>query len=81
VREPLLDGATLAVAVLHLEAGQSHRPEPGEAAYQVLEGDAAFRSGGASETARKGSVLVGEPEVIENLGGGLLVILETRAHS
>ena len=79
VREALVQGEGLTTYVLHLEAGQRRACDAGEATYQVLEGDAVFRGENGAETARKGSVLVGRPTEIENLGGGLLVILETRA--
>lgn len=79
VRTPLLAGQGVETFLLCFEGGQSLAPEPGEASYQVLEGDAVFASPDASEKARKGQVLVGSPERIENLGGGLLVVLETRA--
>lgn len=77
-REPLVQGETVAALVLHFEAGQALEPPPGEASYQVLEGEAAFRDGERVERASKGQVLIGAPASIENPGGGLLVILETR---
>lgn len=77
-REPLVQGEAVAALVLHFEAGQSLEPPPGEASYQVLEGEAVFRDGRRLERARKGQVLIGAPTSIENPGGGLLVILETR---
>jgi hypothetical protein len=79
VREAMLEGSRVSVHGLYFEGGQSLSTEPGEASYQVLEGDAAFTGPHGTERARKGNILVGEVQLIENLGGGLLVILETRA--
>ena len=79
VREPMLEGGRVSLHSLYFEGGQSFTPQPGEASYQILEGDAAFTGPEGTERARKGHVLVGEVDLIENLGGGLLVILETRA--
>lgn len=78
VRELILDGAGLIVHGLYFEGGQSLMPESGEATYQVLEGDAEFTDAKGSERARKGQIVVGNITRIENLGGGLLVMLETR---
>lgn len=78
LRDPLVQGETIAAFLLHFEAGQSLEPPAGEASYQVLEGDATFRAGETVERVRKGQVLIGAPASIENPGGGLLVILETR---
>lgn len=79
VREAMLEGSRLSVHSLYFEGGQSLSPESGEASYQILEGDAAFTGPAGTERARKGNLVVGEVSLIENLGGGLLVILETRA--
>ena len=78
VRKPILEGGNISVHGLYFEGGQSLMPEAGEATYQVLEGDAEFTDAKGSERARKGQVVVGSITRIENLGGGLLVILETR---
>ena len=78
VREPMLEGSGISLHSLYFEGGQSLTPEPSEASYQILEGDAAFTGPQGTERARKGQILLGEVGLIENLGGGLLVILETR---
>lgn len=78
VRKAVLEGNSIAVYGLYFEGGQSLMPESGEATYQVLEGDAEFTDAKGSERARKGQVVVGNITRIENLGGGLLVMLETR---
>jgi hypothetical protein len=75
----MLEGARISLYSLYFEGGQSFTPEPGEASYEILEGDAAFTGPEGTERTRKGNVLLGEVSLIENLGGGLLVILETRA--
>jgi hypothetical protein len=79
VREVMLEGSSMAVHGLYFEGGQQLTLPPGEASYQILEGDAAFTGPHGTERARKGNIVVGEVNLIENLGGGLLVILETRA--
>lgn len=78
VQEPMLEGSHLSLRTLYFEGGQSLTPQPGEASYQILEGDAVFSGPQGTERARKGHVVLGEVGLIENLGGGLLVILETR---
>ena len=79
LREPLLQGEAVSAYRLFFEGGQAFNPEPGEASYQVLEGDALFMDHNGPARARKGEVIVGRPHEIENAGGGLLVILETRS--
>jgi hypothetical protein len=79
VREAMLEGSRVSVHGLYFEGGQNLTTESGEASYQILEGDAAFTGPQGTERARKGHIVVGEVNLIENLGGGLLVILETRA--
>ncbi len=78
VREVMLEGSSIAVHGLYFEGGQQLTLPPGEASFQVLEGDAAFTGSEGTERARKGNIVMGEVNLIENLGGGLLVILETR---
>ena len=78
IRETLVQGEHVATYRLCFEGGQAYNPEPGEASYQVLEGDALFMDHNGPARARKGEMVLGAPHEIENAGGGLLVILETR---
>ena len=78
IREPLLQGESVSVYAINFEAGQRFEPPAGEAAYQVLEGEAAFTTENGIENGAKGQILIGSPSAIENRAGGLLVILETR---
>jgi hypothetical protein len=78
LREPLLQGDTIAVFAINFEGGQRYEPQGGEAVFQVLEGEATFTSDTGVENGAKGQVLIGAPTLIENRAGGLLVVLETR---
>jgi len=78
IREPILQGESVSIYAINFEAGQRYEPGAGEAAYQVLEGEATFTSDAGSENGAKGQVLIGSPSSIENRAGGLLVVLETR---
>lgn len=80
----LLEEGGLVSELLCFEAGQVAAPREfgGGAVYQVLEGEALVSSGGATERLGKGKLLSvsgGLEHTIENAGGGLLVVLTTRA--
>lgn len=83
-RNLLLETDDLEAALLCFEAGQ--RDEEGihhsSTLYQVLEGEALVYQGEDRERLGKGKVLAvpaGTPHRLENAGGGLLVVLTTRA--
>jgi quercetin dioxygenase-like cupin family protein len=83
---PLLEAPDLHVSLICFEAGQrdEERHFGGTSAYQVLEGEARVRQGERSVRLGKGKLLTvsaGEPHTLENAGGGLLVVLATRAQS
>lgn len=72
--------AGLRAELICFEAGQAEpvRSTAGASTYQVLEGEAMFRSGGETFRLGKGrlaSVPAGADYTIENAGGGLLVVL------
>lgn len=80
----MLDTGDLDVTLLCFEAGQRDEELVHHASsiYQVLEGEALVDADGDRERLGKGRVLgvpAGVPHVLENAGGGLLVILATRA--
>ncbi|HEX7005300.1 MAG TPA: cupin domain-containing protein [Trueperaceae bacterium] len=80
----LLDAGDLQVSLLCFEAGQRDEELVHHAGsvYQVLEGEALVNADGDRERLGKGKVLAvgaGVPHVLENAGGGLLVVLVTRA--
>lgn len=81
-RRGLVERADVTVELLCFEAGQAlvAQSYPGTVVYQVLEGEALMR--GAGDRARLGkgkltTLTAGEEHVIENAGGGLLVVLAT----
>ncbi len=78
----LLEAGGMTLELLCFEAGQSWSGGEGRAAvYQVLEGEALVKSGGATERVGKGRLAAleaGEDHALENAGGGLLVVLATR---
>lgn len=82
-RRPLVDAPDLRVELVCFEAGQ-HEEELDYAAtvgYQVLE-EALVRSGDEVVRLGKGRLLRVDPgtvHTLENAGGGLLVVLSTRA--
>jgi quercetin dioxygenase-like cupin family protein len=84
VVRPLIDAADLRSDLYCFEAGQrlDDLVHPGSAAYLVLEGEALVKSAGATLRLGKGRLLRvdgGELHALENAGGGLLVMLATRA--
>lgn len=83
-RSTLVEEAGLKAELLCFEAGQRAEPQshPGGVIYQVLEGEALVTAGGATERLGKGRLLSlegGAEHTVENAGGGLLVVLSTRA--
>ncbi|MBX3140757.1 MAG: cupin domain-containing protein [Trueperaceae bacterium] len=83
-RRTLVEEAELLVELICFEAGQGDEPSSpaGSVVYQVLEGEALVRSGGATTRLGKGKLLslVAHTEhALENAGGGLLVVLATSA--
>jgi quercetin dioxygenase-like cupin family protein len=81
---PLLEHGGLATELLCFEAGQqlAARTFSGAVNYPVLEGEALVGAAGERERLGKGrllSVPAGAEHVVENAGGGLLVVLATRA--
>lgn len=81
---PLMEQDHLATELLCFEAGQSLEPRTYDKAvnYQVLEGEALVGAGESRERLGKGRLLNvsgGTAHTIENAGGGLLVVLATRA--
>jgi mannose-6-phosphate isomerase-like protein (cupin superfamily) len=83
-RNPLLQTDDFAVTLLCFEAGQRDEESVHHSSslYQVLEGEALVYQGDDRERLGKGKVLAvpaGTPHVLENAGGGLLVVLATRA--
>lgn len=82
-RNELLRTDDLDVTLLCFEAGQRDEESvhSSSSLYQVLEGEALVYQGGDRERLGKGKVLAmpaGSPHVLENAGGGLLVVLATR---
>jgi quercetin dioxygenase-like cupin family protein len=70
------------VRLICFEAGQRDEESQKDAdvVYQVLEGEALVRAGGETERLGKGKLLkipAGTPHVLENAGGGLLVVMAT----
>lgn len=80
----LLETEDLEVTLLCFEAGQRDEELVHHASsiYQVLEGEVLVDGDGDRERLGKGKVLAlpaGVPHVLENAGGGLLVVMVTRA--
>lgn len=83
-RRDLLSADGLQLELVCFEAGQRAEEASygGASVYQVLEGEALVRAEGESYRLGKGkllSVAAGQPHLLENAGGGLLVVLATRA--
>lgn len=83
-RSELLSTGDLTVSLLCFEAGQQadEAQYDGSCLYQVLEGELLVRQDGGSERVGKGKLLsvpAGAPHVLENAGGGLLVVMATSA--
>jgi quercetin dioxygenase-like cupin family protein len=83
-RRPLLQTDDLVVTLLCFEAGQRDEEivHHSSSLYQVLEGEVLVYEGDDRERLGKGKILsvpAGTPHVLENAGGGLLVVLATRA--
>lgn len=83
VKAGLLDTTDLEVSLLCFEAGQRDEElvHHGSSVYQVLEGEAFVDADGDRERLGKGKLLAvpaGVPHVLENAGGGLLVVMATR---
>jgi mannose-6-phosphate isomerase-like protein (cupin superfamily) len=81
---PLVEQDDLVCELLCFEAGQSAEAGTysGSAIYQVLEGEALISTGDARERLGKGRLVTvpgGQEHKVENAGGGLLVVLATRA--
>jgi quercetin dioxygenase-like cupin family protein len=85
-RTTLLEEAGLAAELLCFEAGQrdEEQQRDGPSLYQVLEGEALLRIGGERHRLGKGKLLsvpARQEHVLENAGGGLLVVLATRGRA
>lgn len=83
-RQQLVAQEGLLIELLCFEAGQRLEgpAETVACVYQVLEGEALVREGGASKRLGKGvlaSFVSGSEHTLENAGGGLLVVLRTRS--
>jgi mannose-6-phosphate isomerase-like protein (cupin superfamily) len=83
-RSTLIKTTDLHIELICFEAGQ--RDDEGSHAhssvYQVLEGEALIKQGGESLRLGKGKLLnvpASTPHVLENAGGGLLIVMATRA--
>lgn len=83
-KSQLLETEDSEVSLVCFEAGQRDEEtvHHGTSLYQVLEGEVLVSQGGDDrERLGKGKVLAvpaGSPHVLENAGGGLLVVLATR---
>lgn len=83
-RAELWQEAGLAAELWCFEAGQRLEVDApqGPRSYQVLEGEALLDAGGARHRLGKGrlaGLTADEAHALENAGGGLLVVLATRA--
>lgn len=83
-RRPLIDAPDLRLELVCFEAGQreAELTFAATASYQVLEGEALVRAGESVVRLVKGRLLRVDPgtvHALENAGGGLLVVLSTRA--
>lgn len=83
-RRELVGASDLQVEMLCFEAGQrgEEHSYPRTTVYQVLEGEALVRAAGENRRLGKGKLLSVDPETahrLENAGGGLLVMLASRA--
>ncbi len=83
-RSDLVRTPDLQIELICFEAGQ--RDDQGEhqtfSVYQVLEGEALVHAGGEGQRLGKGKLLTvpsGQAHTLENAGGGLLVVMATRA--
>lgn len=84
LRRDLVKTDDLHIELVCFEAGQrdDEGRHPGTSVYQVLEGEALVRAEGSSQRLGKGKLLsvpAGQPHTLENAGGGLLVVMATRA--
>ncbi|MEX2542429.1 MAG: cupin domain-containing protein [Trueperaceae bacterium] len=82
-KNELLQTDDLDVSLLCFEAGQRDEESVHDSSslYQVLEGEALIHQGGDRERLGKGKVVAvpaGLPHILENAGGGLLVVLAAR---
>lgn len=83
-RSPLVMTDDLAVELICFEAGQrdAETTHPASSVYQVLEGEALIHLGETQLRLGKGKLLcvpADTPHRLENAGGGLLVVMATRA--
>ena len=83
-RRPLVDAPDQRIELVCFEAGQREEELDYAAtvSYQVLEGEALVRAGDELVRLGKGRLLRVDPgtvHTLENAGGGLLVVLSTRA--
>jgi len=83
-RRPLVDAPDLRVELVCFEAGQREEEldHAATVSYQVLEGEALVRAGDEVVRLGRGRLLRVDPgtvHALENAGGGLLVVLSTRA--
>lgn len=83
-RQTLTELGDLTLELLCFEAGQSdvESTSAGSTVYQVLEGEALIRASSGTQRLGKGKLLTvkaGTAHTLENAGGGLLVVLATRA--
>ncbi len=83
-RRSLVDAPDLRVELVCFEAGQreDELDHAATVSYQVLEGEALVRAGEELVRLGKGRLLRVDPgtvHTLENAGGGLLVVLSTRA--
>ena len=81
-KNDLVSTDDLHVSLLCFEAGQrdDERTLSTGVVYQVLEGELLVRTGDARERVGKGKVMAvpaGSPHLLENAGGGLLVVMST----
>lgn len=82
--QPLVEQQDLTCELMCFEAGQGAEggTHAGSSIYQVLEGEALISSVDARERLGKGRLVTvpgGVEHKVENAGGGLLVVLATRA--
>ena len=81
-KNDLIETDDLRIRLLCFEAGQTDDETtlPNGVVYQVLEGEALVRGNGGRQRLGKGRVMAvpaGTPHILENAGGGLLVVMAT----
>lgn len=83
-RNDLIKTSDLHIELICFESGQRDEEgrHPHSSVYQVLEGEALIKQDDLSKRLGKGKLLsipANTPHTLENAGGGLLVIMATRA--